>query len=43
MFNAIFLDFYGTLVYEDDEIVTRITQEISLKSPDSPTNSEIAV
>lgn len=43
MFNAIFLDFYGTLFYEDDEIIAKIIQEISLKSPDSPTNSEIAV
>ena len=28
MIKAIFIDFYGTVVYEDDEIIERIVQEI---------------
>lgn len=31
-YKALFLDFYGTLVHEDDEVIATITQSISLHS-----------
>ncbi len=31
--KAIFLDFYGTLVHEDDEIIPGICEKISFHSP----------
>jgi 2-haloacid dehalogenase/putative hydrolase of the HAD superfamily len=42
VFRALFLDFYGTLVHEDDEVIIKISQEISSKSPFRPTKNEIA-
>ena len=40
-YKAIFLDFYGTLVHEDDEIVAELTQKMSACSPQNPTAREV--
>jgi 2-haloalkanoic acid dehalogenase type II len=33
MYKAVFLDFYGTLVHEDNKVIAEITKEISENSP----------
>ncbi|MEN6313965.1 MAG: HAD family hydrolase [Clostridiaceae bacterium] len=40
--KALFLDFYGTLVYEDGEIINRICEKIRKTSPYCPDTREIA-
>lgn len=40
-YKAIFLDFYGTLVYEDDDAISQITRRISLASPNQPAPKDI--
>jgi len=39
--KAIFLDFYGTIVHEDDEIIENITAKI-LNSSNAKSTSEIS-
>jgi Predicted hydrolase (HAD superfamily) len=41
MVKAVFLDFYGTVVYEDGEIISKVTQEI-LETGKAKNKSEIA-
>lgn len=41
-YKAVFLDFYGTLVHEDDEAIAQITQIMSSCSIDKNTPGEIA-
>ena len=40
--KALFLDFYGTLVYEDGEVISRICENIRKASPYCPETREIA-
>lgn len=40
--KALFLDFYGTLVYEDGEVISRICERIRKASPFSPEARDIA-
>lgn len=40
--KALFLDFYGTLVYEDGEVISRICEKIRKMSPYCPETREIA-
>lgn len=40
--KALFLDFYGTLVYEDGEVISRICERIKKESPCRPEISDIA-
>jgi len=40
--KALFLDFYGTLVYEDGEVISRICKKIRKASPYCPETREIA-
>ena len=40
--KALFLDFYGTLVYEDGEVISRICEKIRKVSPDYPKTKDIA-
>ncbi len=40
-YEAILLDFYGTLVTEDDEIISRIVRAIARESPLKPTDLEV--
>lgn len=42
MIKAFFLDFYGTIVHEDGEVVKKITQIIA-ETGKAETTSEIAV
>lgn len=40
-YQAILLDFYGTLVAEDDEIISRLVQMIASQSPLKPTARQV--
>lgn len=40
-YDAVFLDFYGTLVEEDDAIIARIIRSIAEDSPQKPTPREV--
>lgn len=42
MFKAVFLDFYGTLVYEDDEVIGDISRKIAASAQSQATAQEIA-
>jgi len=41
-YKALFLDFYGTLVHEDDAAIATITRKISYCLPSSNTQKEVA-
>ena len=41
-YKALFLDFYGTLVYEDDPVIAKITERMSLCAPSGTDPREIA-
>jgi len=41
-YKALFLDFYGTLVHEDDDLIANIAQKISAASPGNPDTKSIA-
>ena len=41
-FDAVLLDFYGTVVHEDDEVVADICQSIREASPGSPSPGDVA-
>ena len=41
-YEALFLDFYGTLVHEDDDVIAQIVQKISAASPGNPDTKDIA-
>jgi 2-haloalkanoic acid dehalogenase type II len=41
-YAALLLDFYGTLVEEDDFIIARISEEVALHSPITPNVSEVS-
>ncbi|HOJ11028.1 MAG TPA: hypothetical protein PK733_10605 [Clostridiales bacterium] len=40
--KALLLDFYGTLVYEDGEVISRVCEKIRKMSPYCPETREIA-
>ena len=42
-YKALFIDFYGTLVYEDDNVIAKIVTQISHISPENPDPKDIAV
>ena len=41
-YEALFLDFYGTLVYEDDRVIANIVQKIASASPVQPDPATVA-
>ena len=41
-YETLFLDFYGTLVHEDDAIITKITEKIRNSSSQNPKTNEIS-
>lgn len=41
-YSCIWLDFYGTLVEEDDAVIRRIVDEIARESPRKPSRTEVA-
>ena len=42
MYEALLIDFYGTLVEEDTDVISRIVSRVAASSPGAPSESEIA-